>query len=208
VLTLRNSWVTSRSNLLAKVVGILEWSIDAGFEGAHTEMSHVTRLCISLYTHHCLMRLRGRDRTTPTLSLRMALALMLLIGVTACGRIAPATPPAQLSHTPGPPVTIADGTYTSIAFTVDYPGGWRVVTSPAFSLPWTVFASPADDAVIVVAVDPDDTDVTPANAIDPITRLEDTITLPENTITVALITSNTQIETFRPIFEAVVASMR
>ena len=146
------------------------------------------------------------SQTTQALSLQIAFFAILAVILSACGRIAPATPPAQLDHTPGPPITIADGTYTSVAFTVDYPAGWTVISSPAFSEPWTAFTSPDDNAVIVVAVDPDDTDVSPASAQGEITRTVETVTLADDTITIVLVTGDS--DTFQPIFAAVVASVR
>jgi hypothetical protein len=58
-------------------------------------------------------------------------------------------------------VTITYDVYESTAFQLEYPSNWQTVASPAFSLPWVVFSSPDGTALIVVAVDPDNTDVTP-----------------------------------------------
>jgi hypothetical protein len=89
------------------------------------------------------------------------LMLFMVMLNTACGKLAPATVPAQLANTPGPPVTITYNVYESTAFQLEYPSNWQTVVSPAFSLPWVVFSSPDGTALIVVAVDPDNTDVTP-----------------------------------------------
>lgn len=72
----------------------------------------------------------------------------------ACGPIVPADVPAQLNATPGPPVIITDSVYISTHFATRYPGNWQVITSPAFSQTWVVFAT--DEAVIGLALDRDD----------------------------------------------------
>jgi hypothetical protein len=87
----------------------------------------------------------------------MLLCLLGILALAACGRLAPANVPAQLEHTPGPPVVIADGFYHSVAFSLRVPPRWQIVTSPASSPPWVVFISPDADAVIIVAVDEKDT---------------------------------------------------
>lgn len=139
---------------------------------------------------------------------RVAALLLILLLVAACGRIAPATEPAQLSQTAGPPVTVTDRSVTTIAYTVDYPADWRVITSPAFAQPWTVFAHPEDRAVIVVAVDPDDTDVPPSNPNGAIIRVEATAEAAAETVTVVLLTGVDDQTTMQAMFEAVLASVR
>jgi hypothetical protein len=81
------------------------------------------------------------------------LVLVLLVG---CGQIAPMDTPPQLSATPGPPVVITADRYTTTAFSVWHPAGWRAVTSASFAEPSVVFISPDETAVIAVAVDGDD----------------------------------------------------
>ncbi len=50
---------------------------------------------------------------------------LLVVILAAC---VPTTPPAQLAHTPEPPIIISDGVVDNGAFTVRYPAGWEVVT--------------------------------------------------------------------------------
>lgn len=88
-------------------------------------------------------------------------ALLLLIVVGGCAPLVPATVPAQLAHTPGPPVVITTETYHAEPFSARYPGGWQVVTSAAFSSPWVVFVAPGGDAVIGLAIDPEDANIMP-----------------------------------------------
>jgi hypothetical protein len=64
--------------------------------------------------------------------------------------------PPQLSHTPGAPVRFANGVYDAGVFTVRPPEGWRVITSPAASAPFVIFAAPDNCALILVAVEPMD----------------------------------------------------
>lgn len=76
--------------------------------------------------------------------------------LSGCASLAPAQVPAQLDATPGPPVVITENAYRSTAFTVWYPPDWRAVSAATFADPWAVFVSPADDALMAVAVDPAD----------------------------------------------------
>lgn len=62
----------------------------------------------------------------------------------------PASPPPQLFHTPGAPVTVTDEHLETQYFTVQRPDGWRVVTSAA-DVPLAVtFIAPEEDALIIV----------------------------------------------------------
>lgn len=85
--------------------------------------------------------------------------LLLAFVLTACGMLAPARLPEQFDNTPGPPVTLTENRYESEVFTVDYPRGWNVITSPAFSSPWVIFVSPDETALIIVATDRTDTEI-------------------------------------------------
>lgn len=125
----------------------------------------------------------------------------------ACGAIAPATVPEQLEYTPGPPVVITDVTYENVLFRVAYPSAWRTVTSPANAAPWVVFASPQDDAVIVIAADEADTHVPPANVEGSLVREERSITQGDSSVLAVLIASEAQIDTFMPLFEQIVSSV-
>lgn len=96
-----------------------------------------------------------------------------------CGALVPAKLPPQLENTPGAPATITDRHFSTAAFSLVYPDGWIVITSPANTMPWGVFISPDETAVIVVSVEP----------LDPLPQppvLLEGIALREETRTVAL----------------------
>jgi hypothetical protein len=134
--------------------------------------------------------------------------ILLLAG---CGQLVPAITPAQLSYTPGPPVVITDDTYESSLFRLRYPRGWRAITSAAFSEPWVVFASPDEKALIVVAVNPDDTQISPgaASENDELQRAERTIPLEDNShLTAALVAPRDSWDSHIAAFERVVESVR
>jgi hypothetical protein len=101
-------------------------------------------------------------------------AVMLLA---ACGPIVPARTPPQLAHTPGPAVIVTETEYRGELFQARYPPGWQVVTSAAFSDVWVIFISPDETAVIVLATDPEDAEITPPAAPERIRRVEETIEL-------------------------------
>lgn len=81
--------------------------------------------------------------------------------LSACTALAPAQTPPQLDNTPGPPVVVTWNTYAAPEFSTFYPAGWTVITSPATSQRWVVFISPDEQAVMVLALNRDDTQVTP-----------------------------------------------
>jgi hypothetical protein len=133
---------------------------------------------------------------------------IILILATACGKLAPATVPAQLAQTPGPPVMISDGVYRSTAFEVAVPVDWEVVTSPAFSSPWVVFISPEEDAVIVVAVDEADTDVMPPQPAGQTQYRVEPVRLDNGqTVYAALITSAEHNDDYESMYNALQASL-
>ncbi len=111
--------------------------------------------------------------------MKHSLFIILLI-VSAC---APASPPAQLAATPGAAVVITGDTYRSDSFSVSYPAGWRVITSPAGAPPSVTFAAPGDCPLIVVSSAP--LDQPPACAASDARSEQRTITRGEHTFIVA-----------------------
>lgn len=85
---------------------------------------------------------------------RFPYVLMLIVLAWGVGGCVPARVPPHLSHTPGPSVIVTDGRYTSAAFGVMRPAGWRVITSPADTPPSVIFVAPDDRALVMVAVQP------------------------------------------------------
>lgn len=82
---------------------------------------------------------------------RLGVFVGLLLGVAAC---VPATVPSQLAHTPGPGVTVNNGRYANSAFSLNYPEGWRVVSSAASADTASVMLiAPEDAALIVIGED-------------------------------------------------------
>lgn len=81
--------------------------------------------------------------------------ILLILILTACHSLIPATSPAQLAYTPGSTITISeDKIYTDI-FQVDYPDGWRVVKISLASAPIElVFASADDEMWIKISEQP------------------------------------------------------
>lgn len=137
------------------------------------------------------------------------LALIILCAA-ACGPIVPATTPPQLNHTPGAPVIVTWDTYTASEFSAHYPSGWTVITSPAFSTTWVVFTSPDEQAVIVLALDPNDTQVMPPQESDRSLQRE-SVEIPLNdgrTLTAVLAAPSDKGQVFRPVFEQMIASVQ
>jgi hypothetical protein len=60
----------------------------------------------------------------------------------------PARTPDNLRNTPGPAVVVTDRMYDAGVFTVQYPGGWRIVTGPAGAPTSVVFVAPDEVSTI------------------------------------------------------------
>lgn len=80
--------------------------------------------------------------------IRLSCFSLFLILFAACQSLVPAQSPPQLSHTPGAPISITDNQIDAGWFTLDYPDGWRVVTSIALEPLELVLVSP-DDAMVI-----------------------------------------------------------
>lgn len=76
---------------------------------------------------------------------------LLIIMLSACQSIVPATNPPQLSHTPGAPITITDNQIDAGWFMLDYPDGWRIVTNIAIEPLRLTLVSP--DETLIIHVD-------------------------------------------------------
>ncbi len=66
-----------------------------------------------------------------------------------------------MSATPGEAVVVTDSGYENDAFSLTYPTGWRVITSPADAPPGVTLVAPGDCALIVVAAAPVDPPTVP-----------------------------------------------
>ena len=151
----------------------------------------------------------NRTHKSASLPYSLIFTLFLTIALSACGRLAPANTPPQLDYTPGPAAVITDETYDAGAFSVRYPLGWQVITPAAFSTPWVVFVTPDDTALIVLAMDNADTQVTPGNTAEAdLDRLEETLELDNGeTLYVVLVAPRGEWEDYAAIFEQVVATV-
>ena len=80
-------------------------------------------------------------------------ALWFMLLFAAC---VPAVTPPILSATPGEAVTVTDNTYANDRFSLTYPTGWRVITSPTDAPPSVTLVAPGDCALIIAAAAPVD----------------------------------------------------
>ena len=78
----------------------------------------------------------------------------LLLLISACSELAPVNEPAQLNATSGAPITITNEFYETEAFRLQYPDGWRVITSASELPPSVIFASPNEQTLIVISTEP------------------------------------------------------
>lgn len=132
---------------------------------------------------------------------------MMLLLLAACGQIAPPTTPAQLAHTPGPYVTVTEDLYDAGVFRLDYPDGWRVVTSAASAPLSVVFVSPAENALMTFSVEPFETLPEPSESA-PFERETRRLSLNDETpIYAALVHPADDAETFTTLFEHVLTTL-
>jgi len=80
-----------------------------------------------------------------------SIALLLLMVLSAC---VPANVPKHLSYTPGPPVLALDGMYDAGVFSVRYPAGWVVVSSPANQPAAVTLVAPDESGIIRLSTHP------------------------------------------------------
>lgn len=87
------------------------------------------------------------------------LSFIVLLLLTACAQIAPAQLPDRLqgqnNHLPtlSAPFIITNQHYTNSAFSVNYPQGWRVVSSASFAPPSAVFVSPDEKQIVLISTE-------------------------------------------------------
>ncbi|MFW5772079.1 MAG: hypothetical protein ACOCZH_02060 [Phototrophicaceae bacterium] len=144
------------------------------------------------------------------LCVRLFALVYIVMLLSACGQIAPPQTPAQLDHTPGPPVTVTEHRVTTTAFTVTYPPGWEAISAAAFQQPGVIFVSPDEAAVIGVAVDPRDiSTLEPPAPSDGLLRYDTlTVDLPDGTTVTALLSApDARWLDFAPLFADLVESI-
>lgn len=141
--------------------------------------------------------LRGEDHALRRLIYGLWLVLWGLLA--AC---VPATVPANLDDTPGPPVIVAGGWYRGAVFSARYPDGWRIVTGEAQRPQSVIFVAPDDASTITLQLG--DTPITGDTV-----RLAQQIKLAEGvTVSAALASPDAAWETLRPVYENTIASLR
>lgn len=132
-------------------------------------------------------------------------AILLLI-LAACS---PPQTPEQLNFTPGAPITITDDRYVTGAFSVRYPPGWRVITTPAEAPPGAIFAAPDNAALIVLSISPIGTPPELANVPAERVAVEgDEVALGQITVYAALVADRDIIDTLKEDFTLVIESIK
>ena len=96
-----------------------------------------------------IRRIARHETKNKTLYALCALWLILLFS--AC---IPASPPPNLSATPGAAVVVTRDHYQNDRSASTIPTGWRVITSPAGAPPSVTFVAPGDCALIIVSSAP------------------------------------------------------
>ena len=77
---------------------------------------------------------------------------LLLLLMTACTPLVPATTPPQLQNPPGTAISLDAERFDAGVFVVDYPDGWRVVKQSEANAPVTVtFAAANNEMTILVS---------------------------------------------------------
>lgn len=101
------------------------------------------------------------------------LGWMLMLFITGCAQIAPAQLPERLAQqtdnrlpTLSAPFIITESRYQNVAFSVNYPYGWRVVSSASFAPPSVVFVSPDERQIILISTESNPSLIYPWDDID------------------------------------------
>ncbi|MEO8395334.1 MAG: hypothetical protein ABI700_20230 [Chloroflexota bacterium] len=139
--------------------------------------------------------------------MRTACALGLILLFAAC---IPASPPANVGATPGAAAIVTQDRYQNDVFSVTYPTGWRVITSPAGAPPSVTFVAPGDCGLVIVTSAPlKDVPHSPAcNADFYYTVDKRKISLGDNTITVAASAPDAEWATLHDQMDRIAASLK
>jgi hypothetical protein len=132
------------------------------------------------------------------------LASGLLALLAAC---VPATVPEHLAYTPGPPMLTMDGVYNAGAFTVRFPPGWIVVSSPANQPAAVTLVAPDESATIRLSTHPDLEPMPDEDLPNGMRLHTEQATLDDGlVVTFTLGAPVAEWESYLAVFEAVVAS--
>ena len=151
------------------------------------------------------LRSTGINLYSPVFRVSIPLLSGLLLLLSSCGPIVPATAPAQLDHTPGPPIVVTDRTVRTRDYRLRYPSGWRVVTGEARLLPTVVLVAPDEVTTIRFVVGALPAQTTPEPDFKFIRRPVQLAS--DFTITVIGRAPADEWQQFLPIFEWVVLSL-
>jgi hypothetical protein len=126
----------------------------------------------------------------------------LILLLAAC---IPARTPDNLRDTPGPAVVVTDRSYDAGTFTLQYPGGWRIVTGPAGAPTSVVFVAPDEVSNIRLQVGALDTAQLDGKLQTDVRGL----TLADGTRLTAVGSAPAKSwDSFQPIYEQVLASVK
>ena len=139
-------------------------------------------------------------------SLRPLCALWLTFLFAAC---TPASPPANLDATPGAAAVVTRDTYRNDLFSVEYPAGWRVITSPADAPPSVTFVAPGDCGLVIVSSAPlDSVPTSPACADADFTVDQREVPLGDATVTVAASAPDAEWTALQAVMDRIARSVR
>jgi hypothetical protein len=120
----------------------------------------------------------------------------------------PASPP-RLSATVGAAAVITRDSYRNDLFSVEYPAGWRVITSPTGAPPSVTFVAPGDCGLVIVSsVSLSSAPTSPACDAADFTTDQRVISLGETTVTVAGSAPSADWQAFQTEMMRIAASLR
>ncbi len=96
----------------------------------------------------------AKSRRSRYCALRRRNCAALLLLLSACAPLIPATTPPQIQHTPGAFVSITATRFDAGVFRLDYPSAWRVVKSSTADTPLLqiVFVAPDQSTVTLTQI--------------------------------------------------------
>ena len=152
-------------------------------------------------------RERREHREKIIFFLRSLCPLWFILVFSAC---IPATPPANVSATPGEAVTITQNTYANSVFSVVYPTKWRVITSPAGAPPSVTLVAPGDCTLIIISASAtiDQSITSPSCDQANIQTGTQTVMLGDQPITIAGSAPNDQWDEFTQALDRVSATLK
>ncbi len=121
----------------------------------------------------------------------------------------PADPPAVLTNTPGVPIRIDDQRVYTEAFSLEYPNGWRVITSAADAPLSLIFAAPGNCALIEISVsDAALVDSLGADCPADVESLTREVALDDTSVFIRGLAPSADLDTFTPLFDTIIDSLQ